>query len=90
MNARCQLVCMAAALMLIVSASQAGEPATRAVAKPEVDCESLKHMDYSTMDLVALRAMERACAQQVRVAHAMACKCEGCTHVAQHHSRDDG
>lgn len=90
MNARYDLVCMAAILMLIAPASQAGEPATRATVGTHVDCESLKHMDYSTMDLFVVRALERECAQQARVAHEAACKCGECTHLAQHHSRDDG
>jgi hypothetical protein len=47
-------------------------------------------MDYSTMDLFAVRAMERECAKQERVAHQAACQCKQCMEVAQHHPRDDG
>lgn len=90
MNARYNLVHLAVALMLIAPASHAGEPAARAMAKPQVDCQALKDMDYSTMDLFAVRAMEQECAQQVRVAQKSACKCKGCTELAQHHPRGDG
>jgi hypothetical protein len=89
MNARYNLVYLAVALMLIAPALQAGEPPTRATAGPQVDCQSLKDMDYSTMDLFAVRAMERECAQSVRVAQESACKCKGCMELAQHHPRDD-
>lgn len=89
MNARYSLVSLAAALMFIAPASQAEKPAAGATSPPRIECQALKDMDYSTMDLVALRDMERVCAQQVqaRVAQAPACGCSAsCSHMAHHSS----
>ncbi|MCG2601055.1 MAG: hypothetical protein KBO59_26495 [Achromobacter sp.] len=92
MNARYSLVSLAAALMFIAPASQAENPAPGATMAPRIDCQALKDMDYSTMDLVALRDMERACALQTeaRVAQAPACGCSAsCSHVAHQSPASD-
>lgn len=92
MNARYSLVSLAAVLMFIAPASQAEKPARSSTAPPRIDCQALKDMDYSTMDLVVLRDMERACAPQAqsRVAQAPACGCSAsCSHVAHHTPEGD-
>lgn len=92
MNARYSLVSLAAVLMFITPASQAEKPAPGATSPPRIDCQALKDMDYSTMDLVAVRDMERACAPQAqaRVGQAAACGCSAsCSHVVHHSPEGD-
>jgi hypothetical protein len=66
MKVRNELIWLSIPLLVMALAAHADDPKARVKGTLQVDCEALAHEDFSTIDLMELRAMWRQCLQQAQ------------------------